>query len=66
MILQNKFRKTRREEFLSQMEKSILWEVLVVLIEQPFCPTGKRDRLPIGIERMLRLYFVQLWYNFSD
>jgi IS5 family transposase len=65
VLLQNKSRKTRREVFLSQMEKSIPWALLVALIE-PFYPTGKRGRPPIGIERMLRLYFVQLWYNFSD
>lgn len=65
VLLQNKSRQTRREVFLSQMEKSIPWALLVALIE-PFYPTGKRGRPPIGIERMLRLYFVQLWYNFSD
>ena len=65
VLLQNKSRKTRREVFLSQMEKSIPWALLVALIE-PFYPKGKRGRPPIGIERMLRLYFVQLWYNFSD
>jgi len=37
----------------------------VALIE-PFYPTGKRGHPPIGIERMLRFYFVLLWYNFSD
>ena len=65
VLLQNKSRKTRREAFLSQMEKAIPWSVLVDLIE-PFYPKGKRGRPPIGIERMLRLYFIQLWYNFSD
>ena len=65
LLLENKSRKTRREVFLSQMEKSIPWVALVALIE-PFYPAGKRGRPPIGIERMLRLYFVQLWYNFSD
>ncbi|MEY4684372.1 MAG: hypothetical protein RLZ25_831 [Pseudomonadota bacterium] len=65
VLLQNKSRQTRREVLLSQMEKSIPWALLVALIE-PFYPTGERGRPPIGIERMLRLYFVQLWYNFSD
>ena len=35
-------------------------------IDRTFYPTGKRGRTPIGILRMLRLYFAQLWYNFSD
>ena len=55
VLLQNKSRKTRREVFLSQMEKLIPWALLVALIE-PCYPAGKRGRPPIGIERMLRLY----------
>lgn len=38
---------------------------LVALIE-PIYPTGQRGRPPIGTERMLRMYFVQLRNNFSD
>ena len=41
---------------------------LVVLVEliEPFYPTGQRGRPTISIERMLRLYFVRLWYKFTD
>ena len=65
LVLDGKTRKTRREVFLDQMEKVIPWALLVQLIE-PFYPKGKRGRPPVGLERMLRLYFVQLWNNFSD
>lgn len=65
VLLQAKSRKTRREVFLAQMEKSIPWLALIDIIE-PFYPKGKRGRPPIGIERLLRLYFIRLWYNFSD
>lgn len=29
-------------------------------------PKGKRGRPPIGLERMLRIYFLQQWYGLSD
>jgi IS5 family transposase len=56
---------TRRERFLSEMEKVVPWARLVALIE-PHYPTGKRGRPPIGIERMLRIYFLQQWYALAD
>ena len=65
VLLQGKSRTTRRESFLASMEEVIPWSTLVALIE-PHYPKGKRGRPPVGIERMLRLYFVQLWNNFSD
>jgi len=65
LALQHKKRVPRRELFLTQMDLVIPWLALVTLIE-PFYPEGKRGRPPIGIERMLRLYFIQLWNNFSD
>lgn len=65
LLLQNKSRKTHPELFLSQIEKSIPWALLVVLNE-PFYRTCKRGRPTIGIVRNLRIYFVQLRYNFSD
>lgn len=65
VFLFDKSRKTRREVFLAQMDQVIPWASLIALIE-PFYPKGLRGRPPIGIERMLRLYFVQLWNSFSD
>ena len=47
------------------MERVVPWAELVAFIE-PVYPKGQRGRPPIGIERMLRLYFIQLWNNFSD
>ena len=41
------------------------WARLVALIE-PFYPKGERGRPPIGIERMLRVYFLQQWYALGD
>ena len=56
---------TRRDLFLAEMEAVVPWLLLVGIIE-PFYPKGKRGRPPIGIERMLRIYFLQQWYGLAD
>jgi IS5 family transposase len=56
---------TRREKFLGEMEQIVPWPRLVALIE-PHYPSGKRGRPPIGLERMLRIYFLQQWYTLAD
>jgi len=56
---------TRRERFLTEMEAVVPWGRLVGVIE-PHYPAGRRGRPPIGIERMLRIYFLQQWYGLAD
>jgi IS5 family transposase len=56
---------TRREKFLARMEKIVPWERLVALLE-PYYPKGTRGRPPVGLERMLRVYFLQQWYGLAD
>jgi IS5 family transposase len=56
---------TRREKFLTRMEALIPWAKLLAVIE-PFYPKGERGRPPIGLERMLRVYFLQQWYGLAD
>ncbi len=56
---------TRREKFLTRMETVIPWATLLAVIE-PFYPKGERGRPPIGLERMLRVYFLQQWYGLAD
>lgn len=56
---------TRRVRFLAEMEKVVPWGRLVALIE-PHYPAGRRGRPPVGIERMLRIYFLQQWYGLAD
>ena len=58
-------KQTRRERFLSEMDVVVPWQRLCALIE-PHYPSGQRGRPPIGIERMLRIYFLQQWFNMSD
>ena len=60
-------KKTKREEFLEIMDKIIPWDEWVGVIE-PYYPNGKRGRPPMGIEKMLRMYLLQIWlpsFSFS-
>ena len=58
-------RVSRREIFLKKMDTLIPWEELTGVI-QPYYYAGKRGRPPRGIETMLRMYLLQIWYNLSD
>ena len=62
-----KYRKvTRRERFLEEMEQVVPWQRLVRKVE-PHYPKGEgRGRPPVGVERMLRIYCLQQWFNLSD
>lgn len=62
-----KYRKqTRKEIFLREMEQIIPWKELTKVIA-PHYPNPKgAGRRPIGVERMLRIYFMQHWFNLSD
>src|ERR1019366_2788432 len=62
-----KYRKpTRREDFLAQMNTVMPWGKLTALIE-PVYPQGEgAGRPPGGLERMLRIHFLQHWVNLSD
>jgi IS5 family transposase len=56
---------TRRERFLAEMNAVIPWATLLALIE-PHYPKAGRGRQPIGLEKLLRIYFLQQWFNLSD
>src|SRR5499433_945543 len=47
------------------MEQVVPWSALCALID-PFYPKPGNGRPPVGVERMLRLYFLQQWFNLSD
>ena len=61
----NRRKKTRREKFLETMDAIIPWERLSALIE-PHYYHSKMGRPPIGIETMLRMYLLQIWFALSD
>ena len=56
---------TRRERFLAEMDAVIPWAELLAVVA-PHYPTSRRGRPAVGLEKMLRLYFVQQWFNLSD
>jgi IS5 family transposase len=56
---------TRRDEFLQTMQAIVPWEALCAVIE-PYYPKGVGGRPPIGLERMLRIHFIQHWFNLAD
>jgi len=60
-----KRKKTRKEEFLAEMEQVVPWESLLRLIE-PLYPVAGRGRRPYPLETMLRVHLLQNWYGLSD
>ncbi len=57
-------KKTKREAFLESMNEMIPWKKWVDIIK-PYYPKGKQGRRPKGIEKMLRMYLLQNWFNLS-
>lgn len=58
-------KKTRKREFLEDMERVVPWAVLVQIVE-PHYPKAKTGRPPFGIETMLRIHYLQQWFGLSD
>ena len=58
-------KRTRKREFLDEMERVVPWQALVGLIT-PYAPDGKRGRPPFPVETMLRIHFMQQWFTLSD
>lgn len=61
-----KKRVTRRERFLREMERVVPWGRLKALIEPVYPSSGRVGRQPVGLDRMLRLYFAQQWLGLGD
>jgi IS5 family transposase len=58
-------RRTRKRQFLDEMDRVVPWQALVALIA-PHMPAGQRGRPPFPVEAMLRIHFMQLWFTLSD
>src|SRR5438445_12713264 len=58
-------RKTRRAIFLEEMEQVVPWGELCALVA-PHYPQPGKGRRPVGVQRMLRMYFLQQGVNLSD
>lgn len=59
-------KKTRKEQFLEEMEQIIPWKELCEVIEPYYPKPQGAGRKPIGLERMLRIHFLQHWFELSD
>ena len=58
-------KRTRKREFLAQMERVVPWAALVELVS-PFAPDGKKGRPAFPVATMLRIHFMQQWFSLSD
>ena len=58
-------KKTRKREFLEQMEQVVPWAELVALVA-PYYPQGRTGRPPFSLQTMLRIHFLQQWFTLSD
>ena len=64
---ERKTKRTRKREFLDEMNLVVPWAELVSLIT-PHAPApgAKGGRPPFAVETMLRIHFLQQWFNLSD
>jgi transposase, IS5 family len=58
-------KRTRKREFLDEMERVVPWAALVQIVE-PHCPRAKTGRPPFAVETMLRIHYLQQWFALSD
>jgi IS5 family transposase len=58
-------KRTRKREFLDEMNQVVPWAELIALIE-PHAPAGKTGRPPFAVSTMLRIHFMQQWFGLSD
>lgn len=58
-------KRTRKREFLDEMNQVVPWAELIALIE-PHAPAGKTGRPPFAVATMLRIHFMQHWFGLSD
>lgn len=65
LAYEGKKKQTKKDKFLSEMDQIIPWKKLTRLIE-PHYPKGGNGRPPMGVEKMLRIHFMQQWFNLSD
>ena len=65
LVLGSSTKRTRKREFLGEMERVVPWSDLVSLVA-PYLPEGRRGRPPFPVEALLRIHFMQQWFTLSD
>ena len=61
-----KKKRTRREKFLTEMERVVPWARLIAVIEPLYPTSGRVGRQPMGVPKMLRMYLLQQWCALAD
>lgn len=61
----SKKKETRRERFLREMGAAVPWQRIEALLQSVY-PNSGSGRPPIGLNRMLRIYCMQQWFQLSD
>jgi IS5 family transposase len=59
------YRTTRKAAFLDRMERWVPWGAFCMLIE-PYTSKAGNGHPPVGLERMLRMYFLANGFNLAD
>ena len=59
-------KRTRKREFLEQMDRVVPWTALVCLIEPFYGKKSGVGRPPFALASMLRIHFLQQWFALSD
>lgn len=62
----NKKKRTRKEQFLSEMQQCVPWQAFIDIIEPHYPTSGRKGGQPIGLQTMLRIHLMQQWFNLSD
>ncbi len=58
-------KKTRKRQFLDEMNRVVPWAALVAVV-QPHALPAKTGRPPFAVETMLRIHYLQQWFGLSD
>jgi IS5 family transposase len=66
LAFDGKKKQTKREKFLQEMDAVVPWSAILAEIEPYYPKVGNPGRQPMGLETMLRIYYMQQWYALSD
>ena len=62
----HKNKKTKKEILFAEMEVAIPWKQICAMIQPHYHRSGHRGRQPYPLQTMLRVYFMQNWFGYSD
>jgi IS5 family transposase len=66
LVLDLTAKRTRKRQFLDEMERVVPWSELIALIEPHYTKKSSVGRPPFALASMLRIHFLQQWFALSD